>query len=88
MELETKDAKLLAMEQRQATMECDIKEIKTDVKNMPDQIVNRLNESVDMKIKLAITETERKYQAKLIGLLLGMIAEGIGLIISFVMKLK
>ena len=77
MELETKDAKLLAMEQRQATMECDIKEIKTDVKNMPDQIVNRLNESVDMKIKLAITETERKYQAKLIGLLLGMIAEGI-----------
>ena len=77
------EGKITAMEQRVAAMESDIKEIKTDVKNMPDQIVNRLNESVDMKIKLAITETERKYQAKLIGLLLGIIAEGIGLIISF-----
>ena len=77
------EGKITAMEQRVAAMESDIKEIKTDVKNMPDQIVNRLNESVDMKIKLAITETERKYQAKLIGLLLGIIAEGIGLVISF-----
>ena len=76
-------AKVTAMETRVATMESDIKEIKTDVKNMPDQIAARLNESVDMKIKLAITETERKYQAKLIGLLLGVIAEGIGLVISF-----
>ena len=77
------EAKITAMEQRVATMESDIKEIKTDVKNMPDQIAARLNESIDMKIKLAITETERKYQGKLIGLLLGIIAEGIGLVISF-----
>ena len=77
------ESKVEAMEQRVAAMESDIKEIKTDVKSMPDQIVNRLNESVDMKIKLAITETERKYQAKLIGLLLAIIGEGIGLIISF-----
>lgn len=75
--------KVTAIEQRQTTMECDIKEIKTDVKNMPEQIVNRLNETIDMKIKLAITETERKYQAKLIGLLLAIIGEGIGLVISF-----
>ena len=83
MESEAREAKLLAMEQRQATMESDIKEIKDDVKNMPDQIAARLNESIDMKIKLAITETERKYQAKLIGLLLAIIGEGVGLIISF-----
>ena len=70
-------------EQRVAAMESDIKEIKSDVKSMPDKIVNRINESVDMKIKLAIAETEKKYQAKLIGLLLGFIAEGIGLVISF-----
>ena len=66
-----------------STMECDIKEIKKDVKDMPDLIVRKVNESVDMKIKLAITETEKKYQAKLIGLLLGIIAEGVGLVISF-----
>ena len=80
---ENTEARLIATEQRVAAMESDIKEIKSDVKSMPDQIVNRLNESVDRKIKLAITETERKYQAKLIGLLLAIIGEGIGLIISF-----
>ena len=81
---ELQEAKITAMES-------DIKEIKTDVKNMPDVIVTKVNESVDMKIKLAttememkITETEKKYQAKLIGLLLGIIAEGVGLIISFI----
>lgn len=77
------EAKVTAMETRVATMESDIKEIKSDVKSMPEQIASRLNESIDMKIKLAITETERKYQAKLIGLLLAIIGEGIGLIISF-----
>ena len=75
------DAKVT--EQRVAAMESDIKEIKDDVKSMPDKIVNRINESVDMKIKLAISETEKKYQAKLIGLLLAIIGEGVGLIISF-----
>lgn len=64
-------------------MESDIKEIKADIKNMPDVIVSKVNESVDMKIKLAISETEKKYQAKLIGLLLGLITEGVALIISF-----
>lgn len=76
-------AKVTAMETKVAAMESDIKEIKSDVKNMPEQIASRLNESIDMKIKLAITETERKYQAKLIGLLLAIIGEGIGLVISF-----
>lgn len=77
------DGKFTAMEQRVAAMENDIKEIKTDVKSMPDQIASRINESIDMKIKLAITETEKKYQAKLIGLLLAIIGEGVGLVISF-----
>ena len=82
-EKEIISAKVTAMETRVTAMESDIKEIKSDVKSMPEQIANRLNESIDMKIKLAITETERKYQAKLIGLLLAIIGEGIGLIISF-----
>ena len=77
------ESKVEAMEQRVAAMESDIKEIKTDVKSMPEQIANRINESIDMKIKLAISETEKKYQAKLIGLLLAIISEGIGLVISF-----
>lgn len=80
---ENTEARLIATEQRVAAMESDIKEIKSDVKSMPEEIANRINESIDMKIKLAITETEKKYQAKLIGLLLGMIGEGVGLVISF-----
>ena len=67
-----------------ATMECDIKEIKQDIKDMPDLIVKKVNESVDMKIKLAIAETEKKYMGKFIALLIGLIGEGIGLIFSFI----
>ena len=77
------ESKVEAMEQRVAAMESDIKEIKSDIKSMPEEIANRINESIDMKIKLAISETEKKYQAKLIGLLLAIIGEGIGLVISF-----
>ena len=66
-----------------SAMECDIKEIKQDIKDMPDLIVKKVNESVDMKIKLAISETEKKYMGKFIALLIGLIGEGVGLIISF-----
>ena len=83
MDDEKTEARLIATEQRVAAMESDIKEIKSDVKSMPEEIANRINESIDMKIKLAITETEKKYQAKLIGLLLAIIGEGVGLVISF-----
>jgi len=67
-----------------SAMECDIKEIKQDIKEMPDLIVKKVNESVDMKIKLAIAETEKKYMGKFIALLIGLIGEGVGLIISFI----
>ena len=46
------------------TMEQDLKEIKDDLKAMPDQIAEKIDKSVDLKIKLAITETEKKYQGK------------------------
>ena len=84
------EQRIAITEQRVAAMESDIKEIKSDVKNMPDTIANKINESIDLKIKLAVSETERKisdtekkYQAKLIGLLLAIIGEGVGLVISF-----
>ncbi|MBR5007871.1 MAG: hypothetical protein IKY09_02720 [Methanocorpusculum sp.] len=66
------------------TMEKDISEIKQDLKNLPEQIANKINENVDMKIRLAISETEKKYQAKFIGMLLAIIGEAAGLIISFI----
>ena len=66
------------------TMEQDLKEIKDDLKAMPDQIAEKIDKSVDLKIKLAITETEKKYQGKFIALLLGIIGEAIGLAISFI----
>lgn len=71
------------IESRFTTMESDIKEIKKDIKDMPEQIAQKVNESVDMKIKLAIAETEKKYMGKFIALLIGLIGEAVGLIISF-----
>jgi len=83
---EVQEAKITAMES-------DIKEIKSDVKNMPELIVKKVNESTDLKLQLIraemenkLSETEKKYQAKLIGLLLGFIAEGVGLVISFIVS--
>ena len=35
-------------------LEADIREIKDDLKSMPDKIAQKVNESVDIKIKLAI----------------------------------
>lgn len=80
---ENTEARLIATEQRVAAMESDIKEIKSDVKSMPEQIANKINESVDMKIKLAISETEKKYMGKFIAMLIAIIGEGVGLVISF-----
>lgn len=65
-------------------METDIKEIKSDLKELPEVVARKINESVDMKIRLAISETEKKYQLKFITLLLAIIGEGIGLVLSFV----
>ena len=88
---EEQERKITVIEQRQATMESDIKEIKADVKEMPDLIVKKVNESTDLKLQLLkaemenrLSETEKKYQSKLIGLLIGFIAEGVGLVISFI----
>lgn len=72
------------MKAKVETMEKDISEIKQDLKNLPEQVANKINENVDMKIKLAISETEKKYQSKLIGLLIAIIGEAVGLIISFI----
>jgi hypothetical protein len=74
------------MKVKVTAMEQDLKEIKDDLKAMPEQIATKINESVDLKIKLALAETEKKYQAKFISMLLAIIAEGIGLIFSFFMK--
>ena len=74
------------MKVKVTAMEQDLKEIKDDLKAMPEQIATKINESVDLKIKLALAETEKKYQAKFISMLLAIIAEGVGLIISFFMK--
>ena len=73
------------IEERVKQVEADIKEIKDDLKTMPDKIAEKINDSVDMKIKLSISETEKKYQAKLIGLLIAILGEGVALLIKFIM---
>ena len=71
--------------ERVKQLEADIKEIKDDLKSMPDKIAEKVNTSVDMKIRLAIAETEKKYQTKLIGLLIAILGEGVALLIKFIM---
>lgn len=71
--------------ERVKQVEADIKEIKDDLKSMPDKIAEKVNESVDIKIRLAIAETEKKYQTKLIGLLIAILGEGVALLIKFIM---
>jgi hypothetical protein len=71
--------------ERVKQVEADIKEIKDDLKTMPDKIAEKINDSVDIKIKLAISETEKRYQAKLIGLLIAILGEGVALLIKFIM---
>ena len=73
------------IEEKVKQLEADIKEIKSDIKNMPEEIANKINDSVDMKIRLAISETEKKYQTKLIGLLIAILGEGVALLIKFIM---
>ena len=71
--------------ERVKQVEADIKEIKDDIKTMPEKIAEKINDSVDMKIALAIAETEKKYHAKLIGLLIAVLGEGVALLIKFIM---
>ena len=71
--------------ERVKQVEAGIKDIKDDLKTMPDKIAEKINDSVDIKIKLAISETEKKYQAKLIGLLIAILGEGVALLIKFIM---
>lgn len=73
------------IEAKIATMEEDIRDIKADIKNMPEMIAEKVNTNIDLKIKLAISETEKKYQSKLIGLLIAIVGEAIALIVKFVM---
>lgn len=65
-------------------MKDDISEIKQQVESMPDKVCSKINETMDLKIQIAIAETEKKYQAKFIAMLLAIIGEGIGLLISFI----
>ena len=67
-------------------MKDDIGEIKQQVEAIPDKVCNKMNETIDLKIKLAISDTEKKYQGKFIAMLLAIISEGVGLIISFFLK--
>ena len=46
------------VEARITTMESSINEIKDNLKTLPDTIANKINENVDMKIKLAISATK------------------------------
>lgn len=64
-------------------MKDDISEIKQQMESMPDKVSSKINETMDLKIQIAIAETEKKYQAKFIAMLLAIISEGVGLIFSF-----
>ena len=63
--------------ERVKQVEADIKEIKDDLKTMPDKIAEKINDSVDMKIKLAISETEKSIKQNLSACLLQFLEKGL-----------
>ena len=63
--------------ERVKQVEADIKEIKDDLKTMPDKIAEKINDSVDMKIKLAISEQKKNIKQNLSGFLLQFLVKGL-----------
>lgn len=76
------------LKEKVLAMENDIKDIKSEVKGLPDQIAQKLDATMDLKIELSITKLERKYQAKFITMLLAIISEGLGLAFALIKLLK
>ena len=73
------------LEEKVKQLEADIKEIKDNLKDMPDKIADKIDKSVDMKIELALAQMEKKYMGKFIALLIGLLGEGVALVIKFIM---
>ncbi len=70
-----------------ATMREDVEDIKNKIDKLPDEIINRLKENTDLKIKTCVQElrieieTEQKKTYKWItGLTIGMIVSLIGVL--------
>ena len=65
-------------------MQKDIDDINAKLDKMPDVIIGRINETMDLKIQIAIGNLEKKYLLKFIAMLLGLFSEGAGLIFALV----
>lgn len=65
-----------------------ITQLETKIDNLPDLIITKLSETMDLKIKLAISELENRLHSKLTGLMITCIGELIGLILCYVLKIK
>lgn len=76
------------LKEKVLSMENDIKDIKSEIKGLPDQVAQKLDATMDLKIELSITKLERKYQAKFITMLLAIISEGLGLAFALIKLLK
>ena len=76
-----------------ATMREDVEDIKNKIDKLPDEIINRLKENTDLKIKTCVQElrieieTEQKKTYKWItGLTIGMIVSLIGVIFGLILN--
>jgi hypothetical protein len=74
-------------------MSTDLNELKKQVSAIPDEVIKRLNETMDLKIKAQVQDLETRMTEKnnanyrwIIGLTIGVIISLMGTIISFIKK--
>lgn len=65
-----------------------ISAIETKLDNLPDIIANKISETMDLKIKVAVAQVENKFQGKINYMLFLCIGELVGLVVSFITGAK
>lgn len=64
----------------------DLKDVKHQLEILPDEIIKRLDEKIDLKIKVSVSESENRTKRWLIGLLVSVVLLAIGVIVDLVVK--
>ena len=75
-------------ELKMSNLENDVTEIKSTLKDLPDLISNRLDESIDLKIENAKKDIKIDFYKWLVPIILGLLFNCAGVIFNFIIKLK
>ena len=69
-------------------MQGDITEIKEQLKELPNEIAGKINETLELKMEIKVQDLEKRFYKWVTGLSIGIISCLVGLIISFIKGLN